>query len=537
MPNARQQYFNTATNTPMENGYVYTYAAGTTTPKATYTTAAANVQNANPVRLDARGEATIFWSGSYFIDVRDANNVSVYTQDNYTDPQSVVDTIRSDLAASTGAGLIGWIRSAAGAVAATLSKWLGWQPVSVFDFMTDAQRDDVTAGTATLDVTAAMQAARDHIAGATKKKKLVFPAGVYKYTVSPNWAIQDAEIIAEGEVRLRYFGTGNAVILDAGSGAQLVYNMTMGDFIVECPSTAQNGVYVRSVHHSKLDFNIRGAGTIYAGLLVEFAVVTEFGITCSVNEAGWYLGAKPANGILLDKRGANETVSYCTFDNPVIEGPAIGINLTNTLGNTFRGGTSEACSNYGLFAASTSVTDKFYGTDFEANTTADAYILGRGIELNHCDSDNLINFGSLAQRCIINGGEHGSVEIGASSQHCSATNIKYNRSNNGKTFVDDGTNTFLSNVFNAGSNVRFLTGIATYDPPSLLTGGVTTAVVTVLGAKLGDTAAASFSLDNQLIEFKAAVSAADQVTVVLTNKNAGTIDLASGTLKCVVTRS
>lgn len=69
---------------PLVGGMIYTYAAGTSTPKATYTTAAANVQNENPVVLDARGEATIFWDGTYKVVVRDADDNILYTVDNVT---------------------------------------------------------------------------------------------------------------------------------------------------------------------------------------------------------------------------------------------------------------------------------------------------------------------------------------------------------------------------------------------------------------------------------------------------------------------
>jgi hypothetical protein len=41
-------------------GKVYTYAAGTTTPQVTYTTAAAGTPNANPVILDGTGRASIY---------------------------------------------------------------------------------------------------------------------------------------------------------------------------------------------------------------------------------------------------------------------------------------------------------------------------------------------------------------------------------------------------------------------------------------------------------------------------------------------
>lgn len=62
---------------------VYTYIPGTTTPKATYTTSAGDVANANPVVLDSRGEATIFWDGIYKVVVKTPADVTVWTEDNY----------------------------------------------------------------------------------------------------------------------------------------------------------------------------------------------------------------------------------------------------------------------------------------------------------------------------------------------------------------------------------------------------------------------------------------------------------------------
>lgn len=76
-----------------------------------------------------------------------------------------------------------------------------------------------------------------------------------------------------------------------------------------------------------------------------------------------------------------------------------------------------------------------------------------------------------------------------------------------------------------------LTGTATYDPPSIASGASSAATtVTVTGALLGQQAGASFSLNTQGVIFNAWVSAADTVSVILTNPTAGTIDLASGTL-------
>ena len=81
---------------PLVGGMIYTYAAGTSTPKATYTTAAANVENENPVVLDARGEATIFWNGAYKIVVRDADDNILYTVDNVSNSVSAANVSYAD---------------------------------------------------------------------------------------------------------------------------------------------------------------------------------------------------------------------------------------------------------------------------------------------------------------------------------------------------------------------------------------------------------------------------------------------------------
>jgi len=59
MPTPKPQYFDTNGN-PLAFGCVFTYAAGTTTPIATYTDSTGTVQNANPVVLSASGFASIW---------------------------------------------------------------------------------------------------------------------------------------------------------------------------------------------------------------------------------------------------------------------------------------------------------------------------------------------------------------------------------------------------------------------------------------------------------------------------------------------
>lgn len=81
LPNPKVQFF-ADDGSFLVGGKVYTYEPGTTTPKATYTTSAGTVSNTNPVLLDSRGEATIFWSGNYKVAVYDADDNLIYTVDN-----------------------------------------------------------------------------------------------------------------------------------------------------------------------------------------------------------------------------------------------------------------------------------------------------------------------------------------------------------------------------------------------------------------------------------------------------------------------
>jgi hypothetical protein len=75
MPVPRVQ-FSDASGVPLAGGFVYSYAAGTSTPLATYADGLGASANPNPVVLDAAGSASIWLGAStYKIVLADLNGV------------------------------------------------------------------------------------------------------------------------------------------------------------------------------------------------------------------------------------------------------------------------------------------------------------------------------------------------------------------------------------------------------------------------------------------------------------------------------
>jgi hypothetical protein len=82
-PTPKQQFF-TAGGVPLVGGKLYTYAAGTSTPLATYQDFSGVVSNTNPVILDSRGEANVWLSPSdaYKFVLTDSADALIWTVDN-----------------------------------------------------------------------------------------------------------------------------------------------------------------------------------------------------------------------------------------------------------------------------------------------------------------------------------------------------------------------------------------------------------------------------------------------------------------------
>jgi len=80
-----------ADGNPLVGGKVYTYAAGTSTPLATFTDYGGATPNANPVILNSRGEASIwFGTAAYKLELYTAATVLIWTADNVSASTPVV---------------------------------------------------------------------------------------------------------------------------------------------------------------------------------------------------------------------------------------------------------------------------------------------------------------------------------------------------------------------------------------------------------------------------------------------------------------
>ena len=88
----RHRFYNND-GTLAAGGKVYTYEAGTTTPKISWTDSTGAVANANPIILDSKGECNLWTSGLYKVNVTQSDDTQItgYPVDNIGGGQSSYD--------------------------------------------------------------------------------------------------------------------------------------------------------------------------------------------------------------------------------------------------------------------------------------------------------------------------------------------------------------------------------------------------------------------------------------------------------------
>lgn len=152
------QYFDND-GRPLDSGYLYYGTAGQnpeTSPITVYWDSAGTQPAAQPIRtkngfaMRNGAPAMVFVNSDYSLTVRDKRRRLLYYAQNSADYTSYA-AVQAGLAASTGAGLVGWIQAGAGAVFRWVRDKLR-ERVSVEDFgaVGDGVADDTVAITAAL---------------------------------------------------------------------------------------------------------------------------------------------------------------------------------------------------------------------------------------------------------------------------------------------------------------------------------------------------------------------------------------------------
>jgi hypothetical protein len=225
-PQPKLQFFD-ANGNPLSGGKLYSYDAGTTTPRATYTDSTGNAANTNPVILDSRGEASVWMdSGAYKLALYTSANVLVWTVDNVGGTVSL-----AQLAASGGSALIGFLQSGTSAQPRTVQSKLR-DVVSVKDF------GAVGNGVAN-DTTAILNA----LASLSSGGALYFPAGTYVFRRGDGSAQPDTIPVSN----VLIYGDGAASKISGFNAAGAISNDVGGQQYNIFQATNKSGITIKDM--------------------------------------------------------------------------------------------------------------------------------------------------------------------------------------------------------------------------------------------------------------------------------------------------
>jgi len=346
----------------------------------------------------------------------------------------------------------------------------------------------------TANDTTSLTALRDFI-NTNTDKELHLDEGTYRYSTSPNWAIQNLVVKALGKVTFRNIGTGDCLIFDDATGTTFNINFCWDNpLFVEGADATGDGVFWQSCHHSKLGVNIRGCGEqVFHG---KFAVTNEFNIVSSVNQGSFFSATAP-KGILLTERSAGEEFSANTFYNPIIEGMiGVGIQLDKALNNNFYGGTSEGNAGANVECLSSTRNNTFTKIDLEVSGSSEGFI-DRGRFNNWIEVFNDANstITSTAKKSRVVGGIHNAIINAGESTMLDAVNYG---ANTGEV-TDTGTLTTITDAYDlesasikirnkAQGRTTFTDTITVgaFAAPSAVPGIITKTGIVLADVKIGD---------------------------------------------------
>lgn len=611
-----------ASGNPLAGGFVHTYAAGTLTPKATYTTQAGDIANTNPVELDSTGRASIWLaSGAYKFVVTDSTGSAAPdgTVDNITSPSLEVF---ADLANSTTAGkgfsLVAITRTAAEVSAGVTISRPEFPPGDVRRY---GAVGDWNGSTGT-DDKAAIAAAFAVVQAAGSG---VVDFGSLRYRMVPADGATVAALSSCRGVEIR--GAGAEIAIDrtfTGSVSVTVFELTactgvaFGDFVATCTSvqpfgekTTRGPVWAKfkqgTIGVTAGSLKITGFKTGYSPERTSSDPASYISRNLSLGTINAYRCGYPINtassgeglsatiysrecgrsffpqGSVSGEVWVNSTDHEGSADVLIASDQGAGANglrlhYTNTQSTV--ADNSRDCVRVehqdGDVAASvhreldvhlniqTSAASWLgFGFAVGKRTAADAAdTVDRGHTLQGVRVHGLILAGSSNQRSIgfcnvgtwgagenvqgidfsqlrIDGTSQPSINLASLKDRCTIDGLVSGAQVNitGNTTGIVAVTSSHASAWSYTGQVTFdgaYRGSAVFDPPSLAAGATQQTTVTVTGAAVGDSAAASFSVANAGIVWLAEVTGVDTVTVTQWNRSGSPVDLVSGTLRCSV---
>lgn len=570
-PNAKQQFLDNAGN-PAASYRLYTYAANTTDPQATYSNRAGTVANTNPIILDARGEATIYLTPGTVYDyvLKTAADVTVWT--------------REDVIADAGdSNAVTFTPDGTGAVTRTVQRKLRNLDIDWEDFgiVADGATDD----------SAALELALNNCNG----RRLILPHGT---SASPKVIKVTRPLVLTSAIAPHLFSEGPDKTIVRYSGATLG-----GDLIAFVGSP-------RGIRIEGIKFDGNGATTVSAWGLLALQNCEDFDISfCEF--VGFDKEALVLNGCrdgAIRHNKMTRTASATTFNHAMrlsstsqqsrsleiahnkltnsamnLEGTRLHVLNNDISGWKFGGGiVIEATANSShnviayndCYGSGTQADVNGYRPGGIENWGSFTKIVGNNLYSNsgagmdqggqYCNvvGNTCYNNGQSGTPGSVSGGDgivsryadatynaSGSVYAGNTcydSQTLKTQGYGYSDQSASLTGITlDGSNSFLGGSLTGPTNVQ---GALAYGQgPSLVAGaGVTpgtianganySATLTLAGARLGDFCVASYLVDLQGVTLTAHVTANDTVRVVFSNTTGAGVTLAATTVRVQLTK-
>jgi hypothetical protein len=294
-----KQYYETSAGIPLVGGKLYTYDAGTSNPRTTYQDAPGATPNANPVILDARGEATIFWAGNYKVILRDSLDNLIWTQDNVS---SFVTLTYDRIAAEAAVTIVNFAYPPGNVLRYGVNTSPG-----VTDMSAALVTANTVANAASLLVIIQQVI---HVASATTLTAPLLDTLKQMFSVTSLITINNGQ-----PVRPEWFGTGQQTVMYAITALPTTGGIIQLEEATYAPSTFSYGIGVAlGVYMGKDNVTIRGAkmprlsddctklegGSIIQGMFLVYAnkfEMSDCGVDSGFTVCATYFGGVATDGL------------------------------------------------------------------------------------------------------------------------------------------------------------------------------------------------------------------------------------------------